>query len=118
MLDPIITTLARYYQVPKVLPPLDPDPDCDGKPSDHMMVVFSPINAISNKPLKTEKRIKFRPLTEEGMKKMEGWLKNEDWKQILDQSCANLKANTLQNLLISKYYECFPEKVRLISNND
>ena len=110
LLDPIITTLARYYQVPQVLPPLDP--------SDHMMLLFSPIDAINSKPLRRVKKINFRPLTEGGMEKMEGWLKNEDWKQILDQDCANLKANTLQNLLISKYYECFPEKVRIISNND
>ena len=118
LLDPIITTLAKYYQVPQVLPPLDPDPDCNGKPSDHMMVVFTPIDAINNKPVKKLKQIKFRPLTEAGMEKMQEWLKNESWAQVLDQDCVNLKANTLQNTLISKYYECFPEKVRIVSNND
>ena len=43
ILDPIITSLSRWYQVPLCLPPLDPDPDSDGKPSDHKMVMMSPI---------------------------------------------------------------------------
>ena len=52
LLDPIITTLGRYYQIPEILPPLDNDPDCDGKPSDHMMVIFTPISVINNKCVK------------------------------------------------------------------
>ena len=40
IIDPIITTLGDYYQLPQCLPPLDPDPDLDGKPSDHLMVVM------------------------------------------------------------------------------
>ena len=105
LLDTIITTLAKYYQVPQVLPPLDPDPGCNGKPSDHLMVVFTPIDSINNKPLKKLKKINFRPLTEDGINKMQEWLKRETWAQVIDQDCVNLKANTLQNILISnKYY--------------
>ena len=29
ILDPIITTLSAFYQIPQCLPPLDPDPDCE-----------------------------------------------------------------------------------------
>ena len=47
ILDPIITTMARYNQDPQVLPPLDSDSNSNGKPSDHMMVVFTPINGIN-----------------------------------------------------------------------
>ena len=42
--DPIITTLSDYYQLPKCLPPLDADPDSNGKPSDHMMVEMEPVS--------------------------------------------------------------------------
>jgi hypothetical protein len=31
LLDPILTTLSNYYQVPQCLDPLDPDPDKNGK---------------------------------------------------------------------------------------
>ena len=39
LLDPIITTLHCYYQIPECLDPLDPDPDKTGKRSDHKIVV-------------------------------------------------------------------------------
>ena len=35
ILDPIITTLSRFYQEPQYLEPLDPDPDKNGVKSDH-----------------------------------------------------------------------------------
>ena len=118
LLDPIITTLSKYYQVPQVLPPLDPDPNCGGKPSDHLMVVFTPINTINRKCANITKQIKFRPLSDIGMYKMEQWLKNENWNEVLQAECADVKASTLQNLLMTKFKDFFPEKVRVISNND
>lgn len=42
VLDPIITTLSNYYQLPQCLSPLEADHDSNGKPSDHMMVVMEP----------------------------------------------------------------------------
>ena len=50
ILDKIITTLSKYYQEPIILPPLDNDPDKNGKPSDHNIVVMSAINVVNNKP--------------------------------------------------------------------
>ena len=77
ILDPIITTLSSFYQVPVCLPPLDSDPDLDGKPSDHMMVVMSPISVINNKPARITKKIVFRPITDSGLQKMQLWLEKE-----------------------------------------
>ena len=56
LLDPIITTLGKYYQVPECLPPLDPDPGSDGKPSDHMMVLMCPISTVNNRPARKTKK--------------------------------------------------------------
>ena len=53
IIDPIITTLGKFYQKPVVLPPLDNDPDKDGKPSDHKIVKMKPISNINNKGLFT-----------------------------------------------------------------
>ena len=48
ILDPIITTLGSYYQIPVCLPPLDAE---DGESqSDHLTVVAEPISVINNKP--------------------------------------------------------------------
>ena len=44
MLDPIITTLGSWYQTPVIHPPLDPDPDSNGSPSDHFIPVMKPVD--------------------------------------------------------------------------
>ena len=64
LLDPIITTLSSYYQVPKCLEPLDPDPDKNGKKSDHKIVLVKPINTIDNKSCRKSRIVKVRPYTE------------------------------------------------------
>ena len=56
ILDPIITTLAAFYQTPICLPPLDNDPDKNGSPSDHLIVYMKPIDSINNNPAKIKKR--------------------------------------------------------------
>ena len=58
ILDPIVTTLEAYYQKPQCLAPLDPDPDTNGKPSDHRIVVV-------------------KPVTESGLCKMRFWLQSK-----------------------------------------
>ena len=104
ILDPIITSLSAFYQIPECLPPLDPDPDCDGKPSDHKMVVMTPISVLNNKPGRTSKKVSFRPITEAGLQKMQLWLEDEKWSQITNTSCANQKAEVFQSLIIEKYF--------------
>ena len=61
MLDPIITTLSSYYQIPEVLDPLEADSGSNGKPSDHKMVVMSPITKIDNKHVRSKQKITYRP---------------------------------------------------------
>ena len=70
ILDPIITNLSGLYQTPLCLPPLDPDPETNGKPSDHKMVLMLPISTRNNEPGREKKRVVFQPITEVGLKKM------------------------------------------------
>ena len=118
ILDPIITTLSGLYQVPECLPPLDSDPDKDGRPSDHLMVLMSPICVINNKPARALHKITYRPFSDEGLCKMQEWLSAEDWTELSHEESAHKKAEILQNLLVSKYHEFFPEKVRTVSSDD
>ena len=74
ILDPIITTLGKFYQGPVCLPPLDNDPDKSGAPSDHMIVLMKPIDSISNNPARKLKIVKYRPLTESGIRNMGDWI--------------------------------------------
>ena len=82
ILDPIITSLSSYYQTPECLPPLDPDPDCDGKPSDHRMVLMTPISAVNNQPGRIYREIKSRPIHEQGLNEMKKWLSSQAWTDI------------------------------------
>ena len=72
ILDPIVTTLSWYYQVPECLDPLDADPE-RGKKSAHKIVIAKPIDIINNKSVRKAKIIKFRPLSKSGMIKMKEW---------------------------------------------
>ena len=118
LLDPIITTLSSFYQVPEVLDPLSADQDCNGKPSDHKMVVMSPINEINNKPARTKKEITYRPFSEENLQKMREWIEEEKWSQLSHEPSAHKKLELLQTTLVKKYHEFFPEKKREISSDD
>ena len=73
LLDPILTILHSCYQVPECLDPLDPDPDKNGKKSDHRIVVSRPINVINNRSGREVRKVKFRPFPQSGMIKMKEW---------------------------------------------
>ena len=118
MLDPVMSTLGRFYQQPVCLPPLNPDPDSCGRPSDHFIVLMKPINALNNKSSRTHREIKVRPLPASGLKKFEHWIQNEDWADIMDEELVDKKAEILQNIILTKLDEFCPEKVRKISSDD
>ena len=51
ILDPIITTLWKYYQDPVTKPPINPNEGSNGKPSDHLIVLMEPLSsALDIKP--------------------------------------------------------------------
>ena len=109
-LDSVITTLASYYHPLLCLPSLDPDPDTNGKPSDHRIVLVRPINVTDNKNARITVDIKVRPLTEDGMITMRTWLIDQDWSNIFEAESASDKAKVLQSMLFQKFTGSFPTK--------
>ena len=118
ILDPVIMTLSQYYQEPLCLDPLDPDPDKDGKKSDHRIVLLKPINEIDNQCARITRHIKVRPITESGIKEMRSWLMDESWKDVYSAESAHQKAEIFQQMLLHKFEILFPEKTRKISSVD
>ena len=118
MLDPIITTLSSYYQEPVCLPPLDPDPETNGKPSDHLVVIMKPISSINNRPARTKKTVTCRPLTETGLQQMQNWFQDQKWTELTQLKTAHEKINMLQKMILHKYEGVFPEKNTIISCDD
>ena len=111
MLDSIITTLSSLYQLPQILPALAADPDKNGKPSDHLMVLMPALTSLNNKPARTNKEVAFRPISKEGLQSMENWIETEDWSSIKSENSANRK-------IYSKFYEFFSQKIRKILSDD
>ena len=89
ILDPIITTLSKYYQSPVCLPPLDADPDQTGAPSDHMIVFMEPVNTISNNPGRIKKTVTFRPLPQSGIRLMGDWIVHHNWEALYSANTAH-----------------------------
>ena len=111
ILDPIITTLSVFYQVPKVLPPLDPDPDKTGVPSDHHIPVMRPINNSEFRPARTYKEVKVRPMPQSALKQMKSWLEEETWSNVLLAKSSHEKAEIFQKMVKNKLDQYCPEKV-------
>ena len=118
MLDPIITTLSKYYQEAQVLQPLDSDPEKKGKPSDHKIVKVLPISSFQNKSARVTRKIEVQPLLDSGISKMKRWLAEEKWESVLDAKTANEKTEAFENLFKDKYNECFPKKTIKVANDD
>ena len=118
MLDPIITTLSKYYQSPVCLPPLDNDPDKDGSPADHLIVYMEPVNNFNNNPARKTKIVKYRPLPRSGIEAMGKWIVQEKWNTVTDAETANEKALNLQHLLLEKLEQFLPQKVVKFTSED
>ena len=73
---------------------------------------------MNNQPARTKRKIVFRPVNEEKLQQMYKWIQQEKWDKITCEQSAHKKAESLQHLLVSKYHEYFPEKIRIVSNDD
>ena len=102
LLDPIITKLANYYQTPEVLPPLDSDPNKDGKHSDHSIVVAEPISEMCNACARQLRKIKVRPIPENKLKLLKSQFKCEEWDKLKDSNNAHEQAQLFHSQLLDK----------------
>ena len=117
-LDPIITTMRKFYQPPITKPPIDNDQDKEGKPSDHLVVLMFLINAQIGCPPRKNRLVTFRPLPQSGINNMGRWIQQQSWDQIYHCRDVNLKAEILQNMMKEKLDEFLPIKMIKISTDD
>ena len=118
LLDPVITTMGKFYQRPECLEPLDADPDKNGAKSDHRIVIVKPISTINNRCGRTTRTIRTRPLSKSGLAKMKAWFVEQTWENVYSTESAHEKAAIFQNTLIQKLEEFFPEKIIKINSDD
>ena len=118
ILDPIITTLKQFYCEPTTKPPINPNSSKNGKPSDHLVVLWEPLRAAQQIQTRKYRTLETRPIDFSGLQKFSSWIENYNWTSFYKSQGANNKASFLQNLLLEKYYDCFPVKVIRLSCDD
>ena len=114
ILDNVITDLHSYYKSPDCLPPLEPDDDANGSPSDHLIVLMEPISTIDNRPSRVVKDIVVRPMKQSGINLFGYWVEKESWEGVIKEDDIDKKAENFQNILLQKLDEFLPSKVRKI----
>ena len=120
MLDPIITTMSKYYTEPETKPPINPDVNSNGKPSDHLVVIMRPISATYEIPPRVYRTVHTRPYTQSGVAAFSQWIESEScrWLNIYSSSDTHKKAQLFQESLTHAYERCFPIKSFRIRDDD
>ena len=118
MLDPIITTMARYFEEPVTMPPINPNPNSKGKPSDHLVVLMRPISSSLSIPQRTYKTVRTQPITESGIQLFRQWIEDYRWVELYSCTSAHKKAEIIQQTLMENYMRCFPIKTAKFSSDD
>ena len=118
ILDPIITTLWRYYQEPITKPPINPNKNSKGKPSDHLIVIMEPLMSALDMKKREYQFIQTRPINQCGIDRFGRWIMQHNWHDLYTCKDVNKKAEVLRETVMSKFYEFFPVKTIKLSSDD
>ena len=113
-----MTNLAKWYSVPKCMDALDVDHDKSGAPSDHLMVVYTPLNNVENKRGTKKRKITFRPYTDVGFELMQHELENQSWDFLINEIDVNKQLETFHDIVLSIRDSSFPEKTRVVTSQN
>ena len=118
ILDPIITTLAKYFMDPVTKPPINPDRLSQGKPSDHLVVLMQPLCASIPVPPRVYRTVTTRPITESGLQSYRAWIEEQRWLEVYQCTSAHGKAEIFQKIVMENYQRCFPTKSMKVCDAD
>ena len=117
-LDPIITTLGKYYLDAVTKPPINPDNADTGRPSDHLVVLMRPLSASLPVPPRVYKTVKTQPITESGLQLFRTWIEEQRWLEVYSCSDVDKKAAKFQAMIMDSFKKCFPVKTFRICEDD
>ena len=117
VLDVIISDLGSYYCTPTVEPALQVDDDKIGSPSDHLLVLWCPLDNFHNKKTREEKKIKFRPLTDGGFQLMQKELEEINWEFLDNMESSDDQASCFHSVLFESFDRCFKLKTKTVTND-
>ena len=123
ILDIIITNLHQFYQVPEIVPPVQPDDPTRGVPSDHSTPLALPVSA-DNHVTREYRTATVRPLPESGIELFNQWMTTLNWEPMLTLSDEGVEltpteqVEKLQSTIEKKLNEIFPMKTIKTSCSD
>ena len=118
ILDPVITTMQKYYLPPVTKPPIENDVNKKGKPSDHLIVLMNPISQDMKCPGRQVRYVECRRMPQSGINKMGLWMQEQTWTEIYQSKNVNEKLEILHNMIMKKIDEIFPLKISKFTSDD
>ena len=120
ILDVLITNAHSYYDKATVLPPIKPDSDLHGAPSDHKVVragpIANPAARVGLGRVVTRKRQKFTETALAGLSKFLGVF---DWSQLYHAADVNQMLEIIESTIkLASEFFCPVEYVRVKLNQD
>ena len=116
-LDTIITSLSLFYESPFPKPPLAADTE-KGKASDHLIVIWRPLQRYLPSPERQYRSVSYRPLTESGLTSFGRWIVQQSWHEVYKCETVDEKVELFHSLLLAQYEKSFPEKKVRVSDDD
>ena len=118
ILDVILSNLHCFYNVPEIVPPISPDTEGKGVPSDHNGVIATPHTNSNSVPKRNKTRRNLRPIPESLLPVFGNRLFNTDFSGVYSQPTTSKMVTEFQKLLQKLVEDNFPLKSILISSED
>ena len=119
ILDVILSNLHCFYDVPLIVPPIQPDSSIKGVPSDHNSVSATPLSNINQQKCGKEKWT-IRPLPESLVEIFGQKVGNEEWDFLNPALATNTTemVDLLQSFFKDSVESTFPQKEIRVSPED
>ena len=118
ILDIFITNMSKCYNVPTILPPVQPDDPTKGVPSDHHVPLCVPHTDPLCPPKRDYKVIQTRPLPDSGLELFGKWVTTEAWTTLDEHVSPRKKVNDFNIKVFEKLDKYCPVKTVKLGMND
>ena len=118
VLDVLVTDIGHFYNDPVIRPPIAPDVEGQGVPSDHNIVLVKTICDSSASVTRSTITKTSRPLTTDAKQKIAKWIQNESWCSVSECSSVSLMVEKFCSLVSEKIDELCPAKTFKVNKLD
>jgi len=117
VLDICVTDIGHFYCTPITRPPIKPDNENNGVPSDHSIPYILPISVNNNPSRQYNTRI-VRPISDSHLKQINEWIIKENWTSVFDAGSPTQMVDTFEKIVEQNLNRICPAKIIKFSNFD